>query len=139
MRSYPIDSAQAAGRILALSMVADGSLAETEIAALDRSRILEHLDLDQAQFQCLMQELCDDLLATASHGSVQLERDVIDSLLSEIQSPELRRKLLRAMWSVADADEWLADGEAVLLARASIVWAAESNFCSARQRAAALV
>ena len=38
------------------------------------------------------------------------------------------RALLQAMWKIADADDWLADGEAVLLARASAVWSAETNF-----------
>ena len=40
----------------------------------------------------------------------------------------MRRRLLRAMWAIADADDWLADAEAVLLARASSAWSAEYNF-----------
>jgi uncharacterized tellurite resistance protein B-like protein len=32
------------------------------------------------------------------------------------------------MWNIAEADGWLADGEAVLLSRASTVWGAETNF-----------
>ena len=62
------------------------------------------------------------------HGAVQLANDVIDSLLEEIDDPDLRRKLLQTMWKIADADDWLADGEAVLLARASAMWSAETNF-----------
>jgi uncharacterized tellurite resistance protein B-like protein len=62
------------------------------------------------------------------HGAVQLANGVIDSLLDEIADPDLRRKLLQAMWKIADADDWLADGEAVLLARAGAAWSAETNF-----------
>ena len=50
------------------------------------------------------------------------------SLLEEITDPDLRRKLLQTMWKIADADDWLADGEAVLLARAGTAWSSETNF-----------
>ncbi|MES2899874.1 MAG: TerB family tellurite resistance protein [Pseudomonadota bacterium] len=132
MRTYQTDSPQAAGRILALSMVVDGNLDVCELIALDRSKILDHIDLDPASFQLLLQELCDDMLVSVVRGAVQLDRAVIDSLLAEIEAPDLRRKLLRAMWSIADADDWLADGEAVLLARAAAVWSAETNFRTLR-------
>ena len=134
MRSYPKNSPQAAGRILALMMIVDGNLASSELQALDRSKILDHIDLETSAFQRLLQDLCDDMLTSTLHGAVQLSNTVIDSLLEEITEPDLRRKLLHTMWKIADADDWLADGEAVLLARAGTMWAAETNF---RQHAAA--
>ena len=128
MRHYPTNSPQAAGRLLALSMVVDGNLAHSELQALDRTRILPAVSLDHDAFQQLLQELCDDLITSAVRSVVQVEPAVIDSMLSEITDPDLRRQLLRAMWAIADADGWLADGEAVLLARANSVWSAEYNF-----------
>ncbi len=128
MRSYAINSTNAAGRILALTMVVDGNLAPSELAAMDRTRILEHVDLDAPAFQQLLQELCDDLLTGAVHGVVQIDARLIDHLLAEIEEPDLRRRLLQTMWNIADADGWLADGEAVLLARASAMWGAETGF-----------
>lgn len=136
MRSYSTDSPHAAGRILALTMIVDGNLAGVELAAMDRSKILAHIDLDHAAFQCLLQDLCHDLLTSTSHGMVRLDNALIDSLLDEIAHPDLRRSLLRAMWSIADADGWLADAEAVLLTRASNAWSAETNFRSHSHRAA---
>ena len=130
MRSYSVDSPHAAGRILALTMIVDGNLAGSELAALNRSRILDHIDLDQDEFQRLLNDLCDDLLTSTSHGAIRVDNELIDSLLDEIVDPDLRRSLLRAMWSIADADDWLADAEAVLLTRASNAWAAETNFSS---------
>lgn len=130
MRSYSIDSPHAAGRILALTMIVDGNLAGSELSALNRSRILDHIDLDQNEFQRLLNDLCDDLLTSTSHGAIRVDNALIDSLLGEIAHPDLRRSLLRAMWSIADADDWLADAEAVLLTRASNAWAAETNFSS---------
>ena len=134
MRSYPVDSPHAAGRILALTMIVDGNLVGSELAALSRSKILDHIDLDHADFQHLLKDLCEDLLTSTSHGAIQVDNALIDSLLEEIVHPDLRRSLLQAMWSIADADGWLADAEAVLLTRASNAWAAETNFSSPSYR-----
>ena len=128
MRSYLVDSPRAAGRILALTMIVDGNLAKAEIEAMDRSKILGHIHLDQADFQEVLQELCDDLLILNSQDTIQIGDGLIDRLLEEIKQPDLRSRLLRAMWSIADADGWLADAEAILLTRASNAWAAETGF-----------
>ncbi|APA69448.1 MULTISPECIES: tellurite resistance TerB family protein [unclassified Janthinobacterium] len=128
MRTYSVNSPQAAGRILALMMIVDGNLDSSELQALHSSKILEHIDLEPAAFQQLLQDLCDDMLTSTVHGAIQLGHGVIDSLLEEISDPDLRRKLLHAMWKIADADDWLADGEAVLLSRAGAAWSAETNF-----------
>ena len=133
MRSYPLDSPEAAGRLLALTIVSDGNLAPSEVAAMHQSRILEHVALDEHQFQQLLQDLCQDMLATsACHGVVNIEPELIDRLLMEIEHPDLRRKLLGAMWKIADADGWLADAEAVLLSRAGLLWGAEADFAPLR-------
>ncbi len=131
MRTYTPDSPHAAGRILALTMIVDGKLAVSELAALDSSKILDHIDLDLPGFQRMLQDLCDDLLSSRSADAVQLDDALIDRLLAEIVHPDLRRQLLQAMWRIADADDWLADAEAILLTRASNAWSAERNFSAA--------
>ena len=128
MRAYTVDSPHAAGRILALTMMIDGNLAGSELAALDRSKILEHIQIDQASFMQFLQDLCNDLATSTPRGVITIDDALIDSLLEEIKSPELRRTLLRAMWCIVDADGWLADSEARLLTRASNAWSAETNF-----------
>lgn len=138
MRHYETDSASAAGRILALSMVVDGNLAPAELRALQRSRLLEYINIDIDTFHDLMSDLCHDMLSTSvKHEHVVLDKATIDALLGEIHDPELRRELLRAMWNIADADGVLADAEARLLARACAVWSAESRFV--KEEAAGLV
>jgi uncharacterized tellurite resistance protein B-like protein len=131
MRSYPKNSPRAAGRLLALTMISDGNVALSEIRAVYRSRILEHIGLDDDEFDAVLHELCNDLLATAHHGTIQVDETLIDALLDEIEAPELRRNLLRTMWRLADADGWLADSEAIVLNRAAIRWGAESGFVTA--------
>lgn len=130
MRTYPNNSAEAAGRLLALTMIVDGNLDPSELDALDHTEILAHVALDQDSFRELLQQLCEDMLAGADHGMVQLAPAAIDKLLLEITDPALRRRLLQAMWQIADADGWLADGEAVLLARAGQLWGAETRFAT---------
>jgi uncharacterized tellurite resistance protein B-like protein len=128
MRTYPKNSPRAAGRLLALTMISDGNVAPSEIKAVYRSRILEHIGLDDDAFDAVLHELCNDLLATARHGTIQVDEALLDAFLDEIDAPALRRDLLQTMWRLADADGWLADSEAVVLNRAAIRWGAESGF-----------
>lgn len=129
MRHYEENTASAAGRIVALAMVVDGALAPSELRALTRTRLLEHIDIDIDTFHGLLEDLCNDLLTSSvKQGHVELAPATIDSLLGEVTDPDLRRRLLRAMWAIADADGVLADAEATLLARACAMWSAESRF-----------
>ena len=128
MRSYPTNSTSAAGRILALTMISDGNVVPDELEAIYRSRITQYVSIDELEFRQVLQDLCNDLLTTTTHGIVNIAPSLIDRLLQEIEDEYLRRQLLQAMWKIADADDWLSDGEAVLLSRACITWAAETNF-----------
>jgi uncharacterized tellurite resistance protein B-like protein len=132
MRSYSVDSPHAAARILALLIIVDGNMAASELAALERSKILDQIGLDLAQFQRAVQDLCEDLHTSTLHGSLQLDDALIDSFLGEVADPALRRSLLRAMWTISDADGWLADAEARLLTRTANVWCAETGFSPPR-------
>ncbi|USX21582.1 TerB family tellurite resistance protein [Oxalobacteraceae bacterium OTU3REALA1] len=129
MRHYETDSPSAAGRLVALCMVVDGNMAPSELQALQRSRLLEYIDIDIDNFHDLVDDLCKDMLSTSvKHEHVVLDEATIDALLGEIHDPALRRQLLRAMWNIADADGVLADAEAKLLSRACAAWSAESHF-----------
>ena len=129
MRHYETDSASAAGLLVALCMVVDGNMAPSELQALQRSRLLDYIDIDIDAFHDLVDDLCQDMLSTSvQHEHVVIDEPTIDALLGEIQNPALRRQLLRAMWNIADADGVLADAEAKLLARACAVWSAEAHF-----------
>ncbi|MBY0558078.1 MAG: TerB family tellurite resistance protein, partial [Burkholderiaceae bacterium] len=89
MRHYETDSASAAGRIVALCMVVDGNMAPSELRALQRSRLLEHIDIDIDTFHDLVSELCQDMLTTSvKHEHVVLDEETIDALLGEIHAPE---------------------------------------------------
>ena len=92
MRSYSVDSPHAAARILALLIIVDGNMAASELAALERSKILDQIGLDLAQFQRLLQDLCEDLHTSTLHGALELsqvETDLIEDL-GALQSRQFR-------------------------------------------------
>jgi hypothetical protein len=124
MRPYPTDSPDAAGRLLALSLIVDGRLGFDELHAIENGSVLGSIGLDRDRFSQLIDELCADLRSgpAGRRGLAVINPADIDRLLAEIGCPVLRQRLLRAMWEVAETDGWLADGEAVLLARASEAW-----------------
>lgn len=123
MRHYETASASAVGRLVPLCMVVDGYMASAELQALQRSQLLEYIDMDIHTFHNPVSDLCRDMLGTsAKHEQMELDEGTIDSLLGDIRDQALRRELLRAMWSIADADDLLADAEATLLSLACALW-----------------
>jgi len=52
MRSYPANSPQAAARIVALTVLADGDIGDAEIEWLDRLAVHEQLGLARHEFCC---------------------------------------------------------------------------------------
>lgn len=118
MRTYPNNSPQAAARIVALAMLADGHLCKTELDALDCVDVHTQLGLPPAELHAIVHALCEDLLST-SHGSweaaCRVDSGTLTALLSEIDDPALRVKVLRLCLTVIAADEHLADGETLIL------------------------
>lgn len=125
MRSYPTDSSEAMARILALSMLADGGLDQSELKVVANTKILDRLGMTGSQFQVVLHMLCEDMLQCMrgfEYGKIELDRRVIDQLLSEVKAPHLQKQLLRVMLAVVDADGKMSDGEAVLISQALIRW-----------------
>ncbi|MEY4754847.1 MAG: hypothetical protein RJA44_2522, partial [Pseudomonadota bacterium] len=63
MRIYPTNSPEAATRIVALAMLADGYLSPSELAVLDRQRAHEQLGLGYDRIDAVLHGFCEDLLA----------------------------------------------------------------------------
>lgn len=125
MRHYPADSPEAMGRLVALTLMADGAIDASELRQLDHKDTIRRLGLNEARFEKLIHELCDDMLASAYRTpSGQLELDVrsIDLLLAEVRHPVLQKQVLRMMLDVVNADRRLSGGEAVLVAEAMRFW-----------------
>jgi uncharacterized tellurite resistance protein B-like protein len=125
MRHYSTDSPEAMGRLVALSLMADGAIDASELKLLDSKESIRRLGLNDVHFDLLIHELCDDLLTSAhrtSAGHLELDTESIDLLLSEVKHPILRKQLLRIMLDIVNADRKLSGGEAVLVAEAMKCW-----------------
>ena len=97
MRSYPRNSPEAAARIVALIMVADGHVSRSETAALDRLHASTLLDIAPADMARVLRELSEDLMCTAyaPWGSAcRIGDELLRALLSEVDDPELRATTL---------------------------------------------
>ena len=125
MRSYPANSPQAAARILALTVLADGDIGEAEIAWLDRLVVHEQLGMARHELHALLDTLCEDLL---SSGQLQwadacpVDERTLADLMGEIQDPALRLRLLLLCVELAEVDTRVDEGESMVLVAAVEHW-----------------
>lgn len=125
MRSYPKDSPQAAGRVLALMLVADGNVCASEIATLARLGAEGRLGLPEGGLGMLLRELCEDLMMASAHGGSLLDgldAETLRSLMGEVADPRLRTEVLSLARAATGSDDHLADGEAFVLGAACRYW-----------------
>jgi len=125
MRLYPTDSPKAVSRLLALAMIVDGHLAPSELKAMRHSGIAQRAGIDDEAFDAVVQELCEDLLATAHQrgaGEVEIDARLLDGLLREVEDPVLRMGAMKAMLDIVHADTVLDRRETLLVERAFKAW-----------------
>ena len=125
MRTYACNSPEAAGRILALLLIADGHVCASEISVLARLEAERQLGLQPGAIAALLRDLCEDLMMGAHHqGSLLdgLDGAALRSLMEEVTDPRLRKEVLTLAQAAVQADAHLADGEAFILAAACRYW-----------------
>ena len=126
MRSYPRNSPQAATRILALAMLADGHQCPSELALLERLEVHAQLGLSRAELHAVVHTFCEDLLAMSSGmcwaDLSQVRPAPPRQVLSEVDDPALQSQVLELCISLIAADRHLAHGESVVLAAALLQW-----------------
>ena len=125
MRSYPVNSPQAAARIVALTVVADGDIGDAEIKLLDRLAAHEQLGLARHELHALLDTFCEDLLSSDQLNwadACPVDERTLADLMGEIQDPALRLKLLRLCVELAEVDAHVDDGESSVLIAAVEHW-----------------
>jgi hypothetical protein len=125
MRPYPANSPQAAARIVALTVVADGDIADAEIKLIDRLQVPQQLGLTRHEMHTLLDTFCEDLLS--SHqltwaDACPVDERTLATLMSEVQDPALRLKVLRLCVELAEVDHHVAEGESIVLVAAVEHW-----------------
>ncbi len=130
MRSYPLDSPEAAARIVALVLISDGHVCRSEIDALQKLQIESRLGLAPGHFAAVMHTLCEDLLAGAYGGSSMMssvDESTLAALTAEVKDPALQLSVLQLATAAAEADRHLSEGEALVMAAARRHWRLEGG------------
>jgi tellurite resistance protein len=125
MRSYPRNSPEAAARIVALVLIADGNVGSAELEAMNQPDGVGELGLSQEDLPNIVKTLCEDLLMDGFDGRLILSHlgdAALASLLAEVDDRQLQAKVLRLAVVAAKADQHLADGEASVLDAISRRW-----------------
>ncbi len=125
MRKYPQNSPQAAARILALTIIADGDLDKAEFALLDELAVHELLGLEYDVLHTVVDTFYADLLSSkqlAWSDVCPVDEHTLAELMGEIDDPALRRKVLGLCIKLAEADGHVAEGESIVLVAAVEHW-----------------
>ena len=125
MRSYPRNSPEAAARIVALTLLADGHLSRSELDVLDGHQAHRALGLPPDGLHQVLHTLCEDLLAGAQQNwadACKVDPATLAQLLGEVDDPPLRLKVMRLCVDVANADQHVAEGESVVLSAVLDHW-----------------
>jgi hypothetical protein len=125
MRTYPRNSPQAAARIVALALLADGNLCRSELDRLHALDAHARLGLASADLLSVVHGVCEDLLATSDMywgGSCRVDEATLAALLGEVTDPALRATVLTLCSEVVHSDTHLSEGESVVLHTAQRLW-----------------
>jgi uncharacterized tellurite resistance protein B-like protein len=125
LRSYAKNSPEAAARIVALTLVADGVATQSEFEALRQVGAAERLGMNEADVHRVVHELCEDLLeAQVQQGRRGCSVDTLslNAMLSEVDDVALQETTLFIALQVAEADAHLSEEEMQVLAHTALHW-----------------
>lgn len=123
LRPYPRNSGEAAARVVALALIANGRIKAVEAAALDALDAPARLGLTLSQWHDVIDDLCTDLLGTARCGNeIRIPSAMLDSVLDQVDDGDSRRLVLRMCSAVVQADSQIDDGESFVLLAAIERW-----------------
>lgn len=122
-RSYPRNSPHAAGRLVALALIANGQIKAVELARLREIGASAQLGLTGQEWHDIVDGLCHDLLATApSPTSCLIDRKTMARWFDELDDRQLQALVLFLSAELIFADGCIDLGEAALLRVATERW-----------------
>lgn len=130
MRAYPIDSPQAATRLLAMVLLADGHNAPSEIKALDSLGASERLGLSPQGMKSVIDTYRQELMLiqpSEGEGSCGMAPETRQRLFNEVRNPRLRDEVRRLCEAIVLADGHLAGSEVAVLDAMAQAWQQEPS------------
>ena len=134
MRKYPQNSPQAAARIVALTLVADGDVGQSELALLDELAVHQQLGLEREALHAVIDRFCEDLLSSkqlAWADACPVDEYTLTNLMGEVDDLALRRKVLHLCARLAVVDDHVAEGESMVLSAAMAHWGLHDQMLTA--------
>lgn len=125
MRPYTTNSSEAAARIVALALLADGNITQAELEVLAQQDAYRQLGLKPSELQAVLRDLCEDLLCSAHltwSEACRIDPRALANLMAEIDDPALCRTVLNLCLQVVDADDHVTEGESIVLNAAVEHW-----------------
>jgi uncharacterized tellurite resistance protein B-like protein len=123
-RNYPRNSAEAASRVVAMTMITDANLDDGEIAAVDELRLYELLGLTRGRFLDVVRDYCEDLVAEVTPGGRVrlLDPKRIDFIADHVDDRRLRVAVCAMMLNIIAADGALREAELAVVSRVLARW-----------------
>ena len=123
-RIYARNSPQAAGRIVALALIANGEINACEWDALHEVRAHERLGLTGPQWHDLLDDTCCDLIAASQPGQdCIVDTTTLEAWFDQVDDPKLRTLVVELAAAIIQADGFVHPGESVVLRTALACWA----------------
>jgi len=124
MHTYPNNSPQAAARIVALALIANGEVKASEWTELKSMRVHHQLGLTIEEWHDIVSDLYLELVGSAKSLSDGL-RDTLmmKLLLDSVDDPGLQRQVIRLCAGVINADGQVDEGESAFLLAILSEWA----------------
>ena len=124
LADYAENSAEAILRIIAMFVIVDGEVADTEMDTIQQLGLLDALGVDRERFALVFDRYCDDLIqhAGTSHYVALADPAWLDAMLAPVTDPDRRRFTAAALLKLAHSDGRFADAEAVVLGRLLDRW-----------------
>lgn len=124
-RRYELNSPQAAGRVLAMALLADGEFCGAERQLLQGVHAAATLGLQPEEWHGLLQQFQGEM--EAHRGArwahpCQLAPWLMSSVFDGVTDPALRRRLLRLCALMVEADGRIDEGECLVLTAAVEHW-----------------
>lgn len=122
-RSYPRNSPQAAARILAAALLANGDIKAAEWQRLVDTNAVERLGLQGLQWHGVVDDLCQDLLSGACTGrECLIDAGTLAAWLDEVDDSRQRALVIELCTPVIEADGEVHPGESLVLRAALEHW-----------------
>ncbi|MCP5282308.1 MAG: TerB family tellurite resistance protein [Rhodoferax sp.] len=120
---YPRNSPHAAGRVVALALIANGEVKPSEWAELETHQVHEQLGLTKEEWHDVVGDLYVDVVCAASSLAGGLvDQQVIAQVLADVDDPALQRRVIGLCMAVIHADRQIDEGESAVLRTAIDRW-----------------